>query len=120
MGMVQVSLAGVLWGTGGITLEVVRDHADLSFVTISSYRMLIAAAVLVAAVVVVRRTRELVALLLDAPGTACLVGVGTGAYQALYFGSVGITKTRYAVGYGLLADFAAVAAAIAVAYLFFH
>jgi spore maturation protein SpmA len=39
---------------------------------------------------------------------------------ALYFGSVGITKTRYAVTYGLLADLAAVAAAIAVAYLFFH
>lgn len=39
---------------------------------------------------------------------------------ALYFGSVGITKTRYAIGFGLLADFAGVAAAIAVAYLFFH
>ena len=39
---------------------------------------------------------------------------------ALYFGSVGITRTRYAIGYGLLADFAAVAAAIAVAYLFFY
>jgi spore maturation protein SpmA len=39
---------------------------------------------------------------------------------ALYFGSVGITKTRYAIGYGLLADFAAAAAAIWVAYLFFH
>jgi len=39
---------------------------------------------------------------------------------ALYFGSVGITRTRYAVAYGLLADFAAVTAAIAVAYLFFH
>jgi spore maturation protein SpmA len=39
---------------------------------------------------------------------------------ALYFGSVGITKTRYAVTYGLLADFAAVVASIAVAYLFFH
>jgi spore maturation protein SpmA len=39
---------------------------------------------------------------------------------ALYFGSVGITKTRYAVAYGLLADAAAVIAAIAVAYLFFH
>ena len=38
---------------------------------------------------------------------------------ALYFGAVGITKTRYAVGYGLLADFAAVVAAIGVAYLFF-
>jgi spore maturation protein SpmA len=39
---------------------------------------------------------------------------------ALYFGSVGLTKTRYAIAYGLLADFAAVAAAIGVAYLFFH
>lgn len=39
---------------------------------------------------------------------------------ALYFGSVGITKTRYAIHFGLLADFAGVAAAIAVAYLFFH
>ncbi len=39
---------------------------------------------------------------------------------ALYFGSVGISKTRYAIGFGLLADFAGVAAAIFVAYLFFH
>ena len=39
---------------------------------------------------------------------------------ALYFGSVGITRTRYAITYGLLADFAGVAAAIWVAYLFFH
>jgi spore maturation protein SpmA len=39
---------------------------------------------------------------------------------ALYFGSVGITRTRYAITYGLLADVAGVAAAIWVAYLFFH
>jgi spore maturation protein SpmA len=39
---------------------------------------------------------------------------------ALYFGSVGITKTRYAITYGLLADVAGVIAAIWVAYLFFH
>ena len=39
---------------------------------------------------------------------------------ALYFGSVGIKKTRYAITYGLLADFAGVVAAILVAYLFFH
>jgi spore maturation protein SpmA len=39
---------------------------------------------------------------------------------ALYFGSVGIFKTRYAISYGLLADFAGVVAAIFVAYLFFH
>jgi spore maturation protein SpmA len=39
---------------------------------------------------------------------------------ALYFGAVGITKTRYAVPFGLLADLAGVIAAIWVAYLFFH
>lgn len=88
MGIVQISLAGVLWGTGGLTLQVISDRSPLSFVTISGYRMLIAAAVLVLAVVVLRRGAELVALLRDSPGVACLVGVGTGAYQALYFGAV--------------------------------
>ncbi len=39
---------------------------------------------------------------------------------ALYFGSVGIKRTRYAISAGLLADLAGIAAAIAVAYLFFH
>lgn len=39
---------------------------------------------------------------------------------ALYFGSVGVRKTRYAIPMGLLADFAGVVAAIFVAYLFFH
>jgi len=39
---------------------------------------------------------------------------------ALYFGSVGIRKTRYAISCGLIADFAGVLAAIAVAYVFFH
>jgi len=39
---------------------------------------------------------------------------------ALYFGSVGITKTRYAITCGLLAEFSGVIAAVWVAYLFFH
>ena len=38
---------------------------------------------------------------------------------AVYFGSVGIKKTRYAAGYGLLADLAGIIAAIFVAYIFF-
>ncbi len=38
---------------------------------------------------------------------------------ALYFGSVGVKKSRYAISYGLLADFAGIAAAIFVGYLFF-
>lgn len=39
---------------------------------------------------------------------------------ALYFGSVGIKKTRYAVAAGLIADLAGVIAAIFISYLFFH
>lgn len=38
---------------------------------------------------------------------------------AVYFGSVGIRKTRHAVACGLIADFAGVVAAIALCYLFF-
>lgn len=39
---------------------------------------------------------------------------------AVYFGSVGIKNTRYAVGYGLLADLAGIIAAIFIGYYFFH
>ncbi|WP_276497083.1 nucleoside recognition domain-containing protein [Pontibacter litorisediminis] len=39
---------------------------------------------------------------------------------AVYFGSVGVRKSRYALTCGLLADFAGVIAAIFIAYLFFH
>ena len=38
---------------------------------------------------------------------------------AVYFGSVGIVKTRHAVACGLLADLAGIISAIAIAYLFF-
>jgi spore maturation protein SpmA len=38
---------------------------------------------------------------------------------AVYFGSVGVSKTRHAVTCGLLADLAGVLAAIAICYLFF-
>jgi len=39
---------------------------------------------------------------------------------AVYFGSVGIKNTRYAVTAGLIADFVGIIAAILIAYLFFH
>jgi spore maturation protein SpmB len=39
---------------------------------------------------------------------------------ALYFGSVGVRKTRHAVACGLIADLAGVVAAIFISYLFFH
>ena len=39
---------------------------------------------------------------------------------AVYFGSVGVKKTRHAVTCGLIADFVGIIAAIFIAYLFFH
>ena len=39
---------------------------------------------------------------------------------ALYFGSVGIKNTRYAIPAGLIADLAGVIAAIFICYMFFH
>ena len=38
---------------------------------------------------------------------------------AVYFGSVGVSKTRYAAGYALLADLTGAVAAVLVGYLFF-
>ena len=38
---------------------------------------------------------------------------------AVYFGSVGIKNTRYAVTCGLIADLAGIIAAVFIAYLFF-
>ncbi|MCH5232511.1 MAG: hypothetical protein J1E78_02655 [Muribaculaceae bacterium] len=39
---------------------------------------------------------------------------------AVYFGSVGVYKTRYAAGYALFADIVGAIAAVVVSYLFFH
>jgi DME family drug/metabolite transporter len=88
IGLLLVCLAGVLWGTGGLALEVLRGHSSMSVLTVSAYRMLIAAVALVAASLVLRRGPQLVALVRAHPARAVVVGLGTGAYQALYFGSV--------------------------------
>ena len=83
LGLVQICLAGVLWGTGGLILQIVRAVTPMSVLTVSAYRMLIASVALIAVLAVIGRLRE---LRLD-PRTV-IVGVATGLYQALYFGSV--------------------------------
>ncbi|MCW2758359.1 MAG: Drug/metabolite transporter, family [Nocardioidaceae bacterium] len=88
LGLLQISLAGVLWGTGGLGVEIVRDHVPMSVLTISAWRMAVAALVLAAALLVVRRVGGVGRLLRERPGHAALVGISTAAYQALYFGSV--------------------------------
>jgi DME family drug/metabolite transporter len=88
VGLLQISLAGVLWGTGGLAVQVIRDVTPMSVLTISAYRMLIAAGVLVAILVALRQLGGVVALLRRQPLHVVAVGVSTAAYQALYFASV--------------------------------
>src|SRR4051794_25813374 len=102
LGLLQVSLAGVLWGTGGLVMQLIRDRAPMSVLVVSTWRMLLAAMVLFAALLVTRGFTDLRRLLRQRPGTAVIVGTCTGAYQALYFGavlSVGVTvSTVVALG----------------------
>ena len=88
LGLVQVSLAGILWGTGGLGVQIIREHEPMSVLTISAWRMALAAVVLLAAVALLRQAGDVVRLLRERPGPAILAGVATGSYQALYFGSV--------------------------------
>lgn len=88
IGLLLVCLAGILWGTGGLALEILRDHTSMSVLTVSAYRMLIAAVALIGASLALRKGRQLVTLARAHPGRAAAVGLGTAAYQALYFGSV--------------------------------
>ena len=95
-GLLQISLAGVLWGTGGLGLQVIREHAQMSVLTISAWRMLLAAAVLVAAVLLLRQAPAVLTLVRTRPLRAAVVGGGTASYQALYFGSVVATGVTVA------------------------
>lgn len=87
-GLVQISLAGVLWGTGGLAVQLVRERVPMSVLTISAWRMGLAAVVLLVAVLVLRQLPELHRLLRERPWTSVGVGLSTGAYQALYFAAV--------------------------------
>ena len=87
-GLFQICLAGVLWGTGGLGVQLIRRHEPMSVLTISAWRMLLAAVVLVAAVLALRQAGSVRALVRAHPWRAVAVGTGTALYQACYFGSV--------------------------------
>ena len=87
-GLAQVCLAGVLWGTGGLAVQLIRRHVPMSVLTISAWRMGIAAGLLLVVLLALRQVGGVVLLLRTRPWHAAGVGVATAAYQALYFGSV--------------------------------
>lgn len=94
-GLAEVALASVLWGTGGLAVQLIREQEPMSAVTISAWRMTIAAAVLLAVLLVVRGGGELVDLARSRPRQLLAVGAGTAAYQGFYF--VSVTQVGVAV-----------------------
>lgn len=94
-GLVEVAVASVLWGTGGLAVQLVREVEPMSPVTISAWRMALAAAVLLVALLLLRRGGELVDLARTQPARLLAVGVGTAAYQGFYF--VSVTQVGVAV-----------------------
>lgn len=94
-GLVEVGIASVLWGTGGLAVQLIREHEPMSPVTISAWRMAIAAVVLLVALLALRRTGELIDLARSRPRQLLAVGVGTAAYQGFYF--VSVTQVGVAV-----------------------
>ncbi|WP_430500655.1 DMT family transporter [Micromonospora trifolii] len=85
-GLIQITVTGVLWGTTGVAVQLLREGTGLSPVSIGFHRLAIAALVLLACTA--GRLRTLVATLRAAPVPLLLTGVGLGLYQALYFAAV--------------------------------
>ncbi|MBM2623907.1 DMT family transporter [Actinoplanes sp. LDG1-06] len=88
LGLLQISAAGVLWGTGGLAVTLLHERDDLGAMTVSAWRMLLAAVALIGFAAATGRVRDVRALFRARPGLTVLVGCGTAAYQGLYFVSV--------------------------------
>ncbi|MCY7401056.1 MAG: EamA family transporter [Nocardioides sp.] len=78
-GLVEVAAASVLWGTGGLAVQLIREQTPMSPVTISAWRMTIAAVVLIVALLALRQGDALLDLARSAPRRLLMVGVGTAA-----------------------------------------
>ena len=88
LGLFQVCAAGVLWGTGGIAVTFLHHRTGMGAMTVSAWRMALAAVALVAFVGITGRLRSAVSTFrADKIGTV-VVGCGTAAYQGLYFVAV--------------------------------
>ncbi|MEU8265452.1 DMT family transporter [Micromonospora sp. NPDC048999] len=88
LGLLQVCAAGVLWGTGGLAVTVLHQRDGLGAMTVSAWRMLLAAITLVGFAVVARRSKAVLTMMRAHPVRTVVVGCGTAAYQGLYFVSV--------------------------------
>ncbi|MET8231365.1 DMT family transporter [Micromonospora sp. NPDC005298] len=93
-GLIQITVTGVLWGTTGVAVQLLRESTGLSPVSIGFHRLAIAALVLLACTAC--RLGATVAALRAAPVPLLLTGVGLGLYQALYFAAVALAGVSVA------------------------
>lgn len=87
-GLLQICAAGILWGTGGLAVQLVRHVVPLSPLTVSAYRTAIAAVVLLGALVVSGRGAAARRLLAQHGFRTAVTGVLTASYQVMYFVAV--------------------------------
>lgn len=88
IGLLQVCAAGVLWGTGGLVVTFLHERDGFGAMTVSAWRMVIAAAALIVFATAARRGRVVLRTMPEHPLLVTLVGCGTATYQGLYFVSV--------------------------------
>ncbi|MDP3894245.1 DMT family transporter [Nocardioides sp.] len=84
-GLLLVCLAGVLWGTGGLTVTFLHDHSGMGALAASGWRMAIAAAGLIALAGVTGRLTPIRHGLHATPAPLVALGLCTATYQGLYF-----------------------------------
>ncbi|GIE88826.1 DMT family transporter [Actinoplanes regularis] len=94
LSLLQLSIAGVLWGTAGVVVQVVAARTGLGAVQIGFYRLLFAAGTMLLLGLPARR--QIWAAFRSAPGAVITAGVGLAAYQALYFVAVRLTGVSIA------------------------
>ena len=100
-GLIEVVGAGVLWGTGGLAMQLLREQDPISPLAVIVWRAAIGAAIVVLVLVALRRTGELVALARRHPWRLLAVGTGTAALQAFFFLAVPMVGVAVATVVGL-------------------
>jgi len=86
IGLIQISVAAMLWGLTGVVVRYVHEDTGLSAVSIGFYRLAFAALAMLA--ISARRLPGVVHALRAHPVSITVAGVGLAVYQALYFVSV--------------------------------
>lgn len=85
LGLLLVCLAGVLWGTGGLTVTFLHERTGLGALAASGWRMVIAAGGLTLLALLTGRWRLLGRNLRLRPLAVVALGLCTATYQGLYF-----------------------------------